>query len=593
MNDIMIRNKLSSLAFWSNPVVARDLRVQLRGAKSYWFQGVYLLLLGILALAGYAMTTQSSNGEVNVVAMSYQLQAFYYFIYITLAALIVLIAPALTAASITTERQRLTLDLLTTTPMTASELLIGKLLSSTAFLSLLLVLSVPASALCIILGGATITDLLKVYLLIALDGLVLASIGLYFSATTRTSVQSIVWTYAATVVYVGLTLFTTAGSGILSGMGRGAGLHANGLAAVAALNPFGAVMLGSYTCDLLVPWGTLSLPVWIPSAVIAVLFIRLLVTAAIYRMGLYGGNPAGSLRLQVMFIILLAGVCIGSALPASTWSTSSGSTSTVSYGEIAVLLFAGAFALLLPALFVPVAPQDSLPGTAVRGRFDLRKLLRPDHSSSLPLFTICLAVGVAAIFFSEPGLTFHAHYKSAPHVIGPGHPPSAGSISSSKHVLSSAATLTGLEKLDLRLFASIASDDRGMILLTALYVWCFGFFMWSVARRTGSWLKDTSAARALAFAVTTAIAVLPCAWLGFSDLSWDKNPYQYLWVFQPLLHLGPDQPEYVMSGAALCLALGILIYPFWRDVIPGGKPRPAAKPKASRSLSPDNSGRAL
>src|SRR5438132_822183 len=116
---------------WANPVVTRDLRVRMRGTKSYWHQAMYLLLLGLLAVAGYGTATNNSasgSGSMSVVDAQQHLQGFYYFIFITLASLLCLIAPALTAASITTERQRLTLELLVATPLTAMELLVGKLI---------------------------------------------------------------------------------------------------------------------------------------------------------------------------------------------------------------------------------------------------------------------------------------------------------------------------------------------------------------------------------------------------------------------------------------------------------------------------------
>ncbi|HXG25150.1 MAG TPA: hypothetical protein VNJ09_11385, partial [Chthonomonadales bacterium] len=67
--------------FWANPVVIRDLRVRMRGARSYWHQAVYLLLLGLLATAGYAsaVTAENALGGMSVVDVQGRLQGFYYF----------------------------------------------------------------------------------------------------------------------------------------------------------------------------------------------------------------------------------------------------------------------------------------------------------------------------------------------------------------------------------------------------------------------------------------------------------------------------------------------------------------------------------
>ena len=139
LSDLGSRFQAAVRPFAQNPVVTRDLRVQLRGTRAYGQIAVYLLLLGLLAVAGYYQAANDSTGAgASVVQMQSKLQSFYRFIFYTLAALIALIAPALTASSISSEKQRQTLDLLLTTPLSALELLMGKLLSSIAFIALLL-----------------------------------------------------------------------------------------------------------------------------------------------------------------------------------------------------------------------------------------------------------------------------------------------------------------------------------------------------------------------------------------------------------------------------------------------------------------------
>jgi hypothetical protein len=92
---------------------------------------------------------------------------FYRVVMAMLIALIVLIAPALTANAITLERERKTMDLLLATPLTARQLLVGKLVGSFAFIVLLLALTLPVSAVSVLLGGVSFPELLKAYLLIA------------------------------------------------------------------------------------------------------------------------------------------------------------------------------------------------------------------------------------------------------------------------------------------------------------------------------------------------------------------------------------------------------------------------------------------
>ena len=105
----MERNNLLR-TFVDNHIVLRDLRATMRGTRAFWFQAVYLGLLGILAVTGYAISTQQNlwggmtgsdyaSRTFSIVDAQRQLQSFYYFIFFTLAGLITLITPALTAST--------------------------------------------------------------------------------------------------------------------------------------------------------------------------------------------------------------------------------------------------------------------------------------------------------------------------------------------------------------------------------------------------------------------------------------------------------------------------------------------------------------
>jgi ABC-2 type transport system permease protein len=128
-----------------NPVVVRELRVRVRFARAYWLQALYLLFL--ILIVGLAYTsTLGSQVILDPYRAQQQLQAFYWIIFSTLISLIVLIAPGLTASAVTLERERRTLDLLLATPLSARQLLTGKLVGSFAFLVLLIALTLPASS---------------------------------------------------------------------------------------------------------------------------------------------------------------------------------------------------------------------------------------------------------------------------------------------------------------------------------------------------------------------------------------------------------------------------------------------------------------
>lgn len=532
-------------AVWSNPVVVRDLRVRMRGSRSYWHLAAYLGLLGLLALAGYMAATESGSGSMNPVEVQGRLQVFYYFIFFTLAGLVCLIAPALTAASITTEKQRLTLDLLVTTPMSSAELLTGKLVSSVAFLALLLAMSLPASALCVILGGATLGDVLRTYLLLALDGLVLSAVGLYMSCTQKNSMQALMSTYGAiifglvvTAPFVSVLSFTTA-------MGHGPG--PNPLMAVAALHPMVAVMAPSATVTV----GGVSIPAWPITVVAAFLAIRLLLTGATYRMGSYGTDALGSLRRQLLLITGLgaflgvygfaASGLAGGPLGMFTAMFSGGAVrSTSSATAVPAVLEAmllGAFyfcALFLPSLFVPALPEGAEPGDAVAGTYDMRKAFRPVHEGALPYFILWVA------------------------------------------------TLAGGALLALWLAGAVDKAALGRMALSVLYILAMGFGLWSLSRRAAAFVPGMAPARGVAFAAMVGVAILPLIVFTYMVANTGESPLDAslapLWLIYPITKAAaPEAISSLWIAILIGATAGILMYPIYKRAVP-------ASPRAPKPL---------
>ncbi|MES2464943.1 MAG: ABC transporter permease subunit [Armatimonadota bacterium] len=508
---------------WANPVVVRDLRAQMRGTKSYWFQGAYLLLLGILAISGYAQATGQSladlhrgygtAGPVSIVEAQGKLEGFYYFIFLTLAALIALIAPALTAGSVIGERQRQSLDLLITTPLTAGELLIGKMLSSIAFLGLLLCLSLPASALCVLLGGATISDVFRIYVLLAVDGIVLAAIGLFFSCASRTSLLALVWTYLTVVAVI-------YGTGMLYiGFNGGEVIQVSAvspLVSITALNPFVAVLPPAQMSWTM---GMVSVPVWVGTAVVAALLLRLLVTAATYRLGAHGGESGPSLRRQAL---LLSGLgmffTVYSILTAVPDNSSrligiSINAEVTAFGLLAAFLAATPF---LPGLFVPVSAEDAPPGASEQNAagdgalYRLGRAFRPEHAGALPYFHLLTLVLTAAAL-----IAFRVVNGVLPFAASPGVP----------------------------------ASPVGLILSATFHISGLGFCFWAISRFAAGVMPGVTQARSLAFGSFVLLCALPILVLSLTSRGylWHNEPAAMLWLLYPFVNASESRGPVFVS----------------------------------------------
>lgn len=507
-------------AFWANPVVTRDLRVRMRGARAYWNQAAYLLMLGLLAVAGYYVAasrdTYGPSGTFDPVLIQGKLHEFYTFIFMALAGLISLIAPALTAATITTERQNLTLDMLVTTPLSATQLLYGKLLSSVAFITLLLVLSLPASALCVMLGGATLGDVFRIYFVICIDGLVIAAIGLYFSCAVRQSLAAILWTYLAVGTYYIICLVGEAGVAPTSF--SGGPIHP--LACFGMLNPFLAVEEGQKSFSLV----GANVPMYLGVVVVAVLLIRILVSAAAYRMGAYGPGLAASLRRQLLFFTFVA-VFTGA-------HCASGLIPTMYRPDYLIFLIAGGFGgavLFLPALFTPATPEDAPPGTVVSGWYRPMSAFRAEHAGSLPYFHLWLLALLGSCL---------AGFR-----IQQGSFLGCGTVS-----------FWGL---------------------TAYWLSGLGYLAWALSRWAAVIVKTLTSARAMSFGLLAVAAAIPLAIIAVMDTdgsAMDLNPVGTFWIMSPLLHPKPAEcGTYLLWAGSLSYAAGVLFSPFWRAVVPGGR----------------------
>ena len=117
---------------FDNPVVLKELRGRMRGARAFVVLTIYLALLGAFASLIYVAVSESStrtSGQANVGEIGRTLFGGIVAIEMLLVSFI---APAFTAGSISGEREHQTYDLLRTTLLPSRALVLGKLLSSMA-----------------------------------------------------------------------------------------------------------------------------------------------------------------------------------------------------------------------------------------------------------------------------------------------------------------------------------------------------------------------------------------------------------------------------------------------------------------------------
>ena len=139
-----------------NPVYSREMKVSSRSIR---LPLIIVLFNGILSMVTLLnMYSAVAQVESAAVIQYSSFMDMYEFVTTIEFILLMFIVPAVTAASISGERERQTLELMLTTQMTASQVVIGKLMSALSTLLLLIVSSFPAVAMVFVYGGITWTD---------------------------------------------------------------------------------------------------------------------------------------------------------------------------------------------------------------------------------------------------------------------------------------------------------------------------------------------------------------------------------------------------------------------------------------------------
>lgn len=181
-----------------NPVYKRETTVS---ARSFKLALILLVFNGILALIAL-LNMYSVLSQVKVTA-EIQFSAFldlYIFVAVVEFVMLMFIMPALTAGSISGERERQTLDLMLTTNMKPSQIVLGKLFSSFSTMFLLIISSFPVLALVFVYGGVTVYDVALLLLCFITVALLAGSMGICFSSMFKKSTVATVVTYGVLIL---------------------------------------------------------------------------------------------------------------------------------------------------------------------------------------------------------------------------------------------------------------------------------------------------------------------------------------------------------------------------------------------------------
>lgn len=187
-----------------NPcVLSHDLRLRMRTKSVFWLMFLFVVICGVAAaapfvhwalmqVAGTAHDTREEIGRIGLMVLG-----------LTLTTLLLLVLPAWAAAGIAGERERDTLAVLRSTMLTAADVAFGKFAATITYSALLLAVSLPVAAWCIMLGAVAPVEVGMIYLILLSFAVGVAGIGTWMSALCRSVITAVVSTYVVLIALFG------------------------------------------------------------------------------------------------------------------------------------------------------------------------------------------------------------------------------------------------------------------------------------------------------------------------------------------------------------------------------------------------------
>jgi len=275
----------------NNPVLVKEVKLRFRSLKSFTGILFYLIAMSIFVFGFIFLTTSFSGTGFFRPDQSFIL--FGLLTYIQLG-LILFITPGLTAGTISTEREKQTLNMLLTTSQSSMQIILGKLSSSIAFLLLMLVAGLPIYSLVFLFGGISPGQLGFIFLFFLLTMITVGSIGVMFSTITRKTIVSMIATYGTMIFLSIVTAFFFIITVQVNMMGSGAIQSPSPIAHFwASINPAILIftLLNPTTEKYVNEMTQIDFPVWAGFTIFYVVLAAIAITISIKKLRVNMNRP--------------------------------------------------------------------------------------------------------------------------------------------------------------------------------------------------------------------------------------------------------------------------------------------------------------
>jgi len=173
-----------------NPVLQRELLVNLRMTRAFVLLLAYQVLLGAVVFVAWPQETRLDL-TTNPEAARRLVNLFFLGQYIIAS----LMAPSFAAGTVSGEKERKTYEMLLASPLRPSAIVLGKLLASLMHLGILIFASLPIVMLCLPLGGVSFWEVVGAYFALILSVTAFGMISIACSSFFQRTAASLVVSY--------------------------------------------------------------------------------------------------------------------------------------------------------------------------------------------------------------------------------------------------------------------------------------------------------------------------------------------------------------------------------------------------------------
>ncbi len=275
-----------------NPIMKKEMMVGSRSIKmSFAIMGINAFLAMIVLLVMFANSMSGVMSGYDYSALSY----LFPILGCVECGLLSLIVPIITSGSISGERERQTLDIMLTTPVSPFSIAVGKLGSAMMVVMMYMITSIPVMAIAFVLGGMSWWALLGLFAMLLYLGIYVGSVGVFCSSVVKKSVMATILTISIgigiiiatfVILYMGIA-WKVYQVGVLN---NGGNYSVGAIPMIMLLNPYSPIvdfmiraMSSSSLAEFIDEIGTTAVPgiygwiykLWIPISVTLNLLVSL------------------------------------------------------------------------------------------------------------------------------------------------------------------------------------------------------------------------------------------------------------------------------------------------------------------------------